>query len=187
MIFESSYWKDDLLKIAERMKRRQVQKRWTERSLANLEKDVFIAFYSIRKLFEARKLSINVTDSPVNLTSYKAISEVTRLNKHKIDEKFDLSNGSDEKQKLIFLCNQLIHSYIFEIGVEEETNGLSSIFFCSDRERNRKLYQLELSELLRILESVGTDYPTAYMWTYEDNEKDYRVVSYSGSEDEFLK
>ncbi len=43
--------------------------RWTERSTVNVEKDVFLGFYIIRKLMEAHKLSVEVEFRPVQIPS----------------------------------------------------------------------------------------------------------------------
>jgi hypothetical protein len=57
MIWESSFWKEELFRNASRIRKRQLLKRWTERSSAGLERDVMTGFYSIRELIEAHKIS----------------------------------------------------------------------------------------------------------------------------------
>ena len=52
MMWESQPWKDDLLKTAKRLEARTKQKRWPPRSEANIEKEIFYAFYAIRKLID---------------------------------------------------------------------------------------------------------------------------------------
>ncbi|HEX9938589.1 MAG TPA: hypothetical protein VGB15_15735, partial [Longimicrobium sp.] len=70
MIWESSYWKEDLLKQAEALRKRTTQRRWPEISFARLEQAVMLGFYSIRKLVEARKLSDHVASSAIPVTTY---------------------------------------------------------------------------------------------------------------------
>ncbi|OQK43193.1 hypothetical protein XM74_c11567 [Vibrio vulnificus] len=60
MINVSKFWKDDLLKLAEKLTLRLVQKRWGEKNIYTLEKDIFLGFYSVRKLIESRKISDSV-------------------------------------------------------------------------------------------------------------------------------
>ncbi len=50
MIHESSYWKNDLLKRANRLALRLIQTRWGEKNFYTIEKEIFICFYSIREL-----------------------------------------------------------------------------------------------------------------------------------------
>jgi hypothetical protein len=59
MIYESHYWKDELQAIAKKLRRRRAQRRWSESSFANLEKEVMVGFYSVRKLYEASKLEVD--------------------------------------------------------------------------------------------------------------------------------
>ncbi len=68
MIWASYPWKEELLRIATRLEKKQKQRRWTERTEANLEKDVFIGCYALRKLMEAHKLSETVLMSHVCCT-----------------------------------------------------------------------------------------------------------------------
>ncbi len=114
MIWESGDWKDDLLKTALKLSRRIHQKRWSERSFFLFEKEIFFAFYSIRKLIEAQKLSDYVVEAKIPLQSFKTRGlPVTRLNRDRLDEFYNLQDTSSESIKLKDICNQFIHSYIF--------------------------------------------------------------------------
>lgn len=57
MIWGSHSWKEDLARLAGNLRKKAQQRRWPERSTAKLEKEVFMGFYAIRKLLEAKKLS----------------------------------------------------------------------------------------------------------------------------------
>jgi glycerol kinase len=57
MIGDSVPWKDELLKIADRLENRKTQRRWTERTGFLAERDIMVSAYAIRKLLEARKVS----------------------------------------------------------------------------------------------------------------------------------
>lgn len=70
MIWESSFWKDDLVKVAGKLVKRTIQKRWPERSLASLEKDVFVSFYAIRKLIESKKISDGLLSLKIPVIGY---------------------------------------------------------------------------------------------------------------------
>jgi len=60
MIHESYYWKDDLLKLSRKLESRLLQTKWGERNLYTIEKEIFIGFYSVRKLIESRKTSNSI-------------------------------------------------------------------------------------------------------------------------------
>ena len=64
MIWESQYWKDELLRTASKLNKRLNQKRWPESSMASLEKEIMIGFYIIYKLIAAHKLSNYIFEKP---------------------------------------------------------------------------------------------------------------------------
>jgi hypothetical protein len=93
MIWESSYWKEELFWHARRIRRLQTLKRWVERSTAALEKDLMIGFYSIRKMVEAHTVSDEIRDRSLSLQGYPWTgSPVTFMNWDKIDQKYDLEH-----------------------------------------------------------------------------------------------
>ncbi len=175
MIYESSYWKDDLLKIARRMSQRINQQRWTERSWVNVEKDIFIAFYIIRKLLEAKKLMTALESLSIELNVFPTLGKaVNRYNRHKIDELYNFCETVEQKKKLQFVCNQIVHSYVFSIEIDEESGGLKSILFCSDQERNKCLYSLSAKTMVDIFMQIGNSDPREGRMIYDDKDREWR-------------
>jgi hypothetical protein len=81
MIWESCYWKEPLIRLTKKLKQWNKQRNWTEERLVNLEREIFISFYSIRKLMDAYKLSDSTVSMEVNLFPYpKKDQFVTQLN-----------------------------------------------------------------------------------------------------------
>jgi len=58
-MLESHCWKEYLSRIAKRLDRWKTQRRWSERSICIFERDILIAFFCIRKLIEAGKLTVS--------------------------------------------------------------------------------------------------------------------------------
>lgn len=185
MIWESGDWKDDLLKTALKLSRRLHQKRWSERSFFLFEKEIFFAFYSIRKLIEAKKLSDYVVEAKIPLQSFKTRGlPVTRFNLDRLDELYNLQDTLSEPIKLKDICNQFIHSYIF-VPSFGELNELDSIFFCSDRTRKDKVFKLAIVDLIAALKMVGSDYPSARYSEFDEKLGDYKVVNLSKDDPDF--
>ena len=61
VIEQDTYWRRDLLKFGERLEKRYRQRKWSPRTLYNIEKEVFLSFYAIRKLIESRKVDSAVS------------------------------------------------------------------------------------------------------------------------------
>jgi hypothetical protein len=177
MIDESCFWKEDLLKQADALRTRQLQRRWTEASFARLEQTVMIGFYSIRKLVEASKISNTTFEQKIPLTTFPSTGrDVTRMNTHKIDKLYDLESPSDASHDIIFLCNQFIHSFVF-MPVFGENKKLECILFASDRHRHVKLFSITLTTIIELFEQVGHDYPCFVHSVFNPEKRDYDVYS----------
>ncbi|MCS6725760.1 hypothetical protein, partial [Proteus mirabilis] len=72
MIYDSVYWKDELIKLADKLEMRVIQRRWWDKSYYTLEKEIFLGFYSIRKLIESQKISKTVVDKTFNVLEFKS-------------------------------------------------------------------------------------------------------------------
>lgn len=160
MIWESCYWKEPLLKDRKYLLSFRRNESTSEKTLAGLEKRIFLSFYSIRKLIEADKLSTKNVDSKWSIYSYYNKSRVDKMNWHKIDVKYDFTNRQKERRNLRWICNQVIHSYVFILGFDEK-GKISCFYISSDREKNIKLYEVSRQEMLDIFKTIGSDYPSA--------------------------
>jgi len=102
------------LKSARKLRRFSKLRRPKGKNLIDLEKEVFLSFYIIRKLREANKLSDEVVKLKLNILSYPAKGKaVTHYNWHRLDELFDLNNNKQESYDVGCICNRVIHSFIF--------------------------------------------------------------------------
>ena len=160
MIYESSYWKDDLLKLASRLERRLIQSRWGEKNFYTLEKEIFFGFYSIRKLIESQKVS----DS-LKLKSYEIRGfPHQKGGEPSIEEfngpKYDFGNAGICKLTILQLCNQFIHSYHFVPFISGGKN-LIGFFFCSDLKKKSWLYFINVFDVVEIYRAVGQNYSSS--------------------------
>ncbi|TRO18478.1 hypothetical protein EQ826_01205 [Ectopseudomonas mendocina] len=158
MIHESSYWKDDLLKLASRLERRLIQTRWGEKNLYTLEKEIFIGFYSIRKLIESKKVSDNVSRKKYSIREYPYRGNPSSLITHFRDSEYDLGKSKITEISVSILCNQFIHSHHF-LPFLPNSKNLIGFFFCSDHKRTTGLYLITLFDVVDIYRSVGNNYP----------------------------
>ena len=115
MISESRYWKTPLLRTATWLESLLVNEETVEKSLARIEREVFIGFYAIRKLIPTFKLSNSTKQTKIILKSFPLAHGkiVDYFNKHNLDELFEIDTDTCEQWSLELLCNQVIHSYIF--------------------------------------------------------------------------
>ena len=178
MIWESYPWKEELFRIADRLARKTKQRRWTDRSDANLEKDVFVGCYAIRKLMEAHKLSEAVLSCRVACTTVPARQgkRVTHYNWHKLEELYDFERQSEATLPLRDVCNQFIRSYVF-CPVFGESGLLDSVAVASDWKRCECIYLIHVSSLIELMRAVGGDDPEEQHAVWDDRLGDYRITN----------
>jgi len=175
MIDESAPWKMELLKIADTLERRYNQKRWPQRSLFLLEKEVFLGFFSVRKLMESKKVSDEIKDKQIELAVYPADKKpITLFNHHKFPELYDLYAGKTERLTYYDISNQFIHSSIFA-PFTPFGKSLIGAYIASDRAKNEKLYYITLVKIIEIFRNVGADDPSQLVVIFDDIKQEYVV------------
>jgi len=204
MIYESFYWRKELLKLATKIEKRIPYKRsWTDSQNGNFEKEVMIGFYMIRKLKESFKLTNNIIAT--NISGFKYPSKgklVTLMNNHRFMELYDFEQPKKDKFTLTFLINQIVHSYIFSPkfdvnrdeaikSIEDKENvtweevdeainlvkiELTGILFCSDNKRNEFLYELSIKDIIDLFRKTGNCNVTSSSRTFNEKKKDYDVI-----------
>lgn len=163
MIWESWHWKKPLLDMARRLRKLKISGELSEEQLAQIERDIFIGFYSVRKLIETvTKVSDSAKTLQVKIGWFHNRKEVNWRNNHKIDDLYDLGKTNYETRDIIYICGRIIHSFIFVPVLDE--SGLKAILFTSDTEKNKKLYSLEIDYVINIFERIGNDNPTKITW-----------------------
>ena len=177
MIWESHFWKDDLLKKAAKLRKRKTQRRWPESSLAKLEQTLMLGFYGIRKLHEAAKLSTATMTQHVPLTAYPWTGKnVTKLNWHNLDDLYDFESGTTEAHDLLFLCGQFVHSFVFTAAFDDH-DRLEGFLFSSDWQRHKALLHVSIGQVAFLFEQVGNDYPNSVSYKLNSKSGDYDVVA----------
>lgn len=158
MIYESRYWKEPLLRAATWLERLCLEDEHEERDLVQVERELFLGFYAIRKLLDTFKVSQSVRRSRFVMYWSPCIKSVDYMNAHRIEKHYDLDVRHTEQRDLTFLCNQFIHSYVFA-PVIDEAGALVGAYIASDKVRNQKLYFVGLNEIVVAFRTVGRDSP----------------------------
>lgn len=96
----------------------------------------------------------------------------------RVDNHYDFGKKAELKKDLVFVCNQVIHSFVFEFEILAK-GSLAGILVSSDRERCKRLFRIPVGEVIRIFERVGNDYPHSMSAEFCEKRGDY-VVSQQG-------
>jgi hypothetical protein len=153
--------------MADRFRSLKTAGELSEGQLVQVERDVFIGFYSARKLIETiTKVTDATKDLGVPVKWHPNVAPVNWRNNHKLDELYDLNVIRGEVRDIKFVCGRIIHSFIFTPCQGEE--GLYGVFFTSDTDKNSKLYFLSADQIVDIFESVGNDDPAEIHWSEDE-------------------
>ena len=100
MIWESVDWKKPLLSSAKWLRSVRLSERTRESTYVRIEKEIFFGFYSIRKLFEALKVSDSTRTFMYDLAWYPNRKPVDHLNWHRLGELYDLDRPEEHIARL---------------------------------------------------------------------------------------
>lgn len=157
MIFDSIPWKDELLKIADRLESRKTQRRWTERTGFLVERDIMLSAYAVRKLLEARKISDILAARRVPVRQHSLLGRTPDWwNRSSVWENYDLDTGQDQSMSISDFCNQIIHSWNWAISAKER-GDFDGVYVSSDRRRSKALYFIDIDVLIELLRDVGSE------------------------------
>ncbi len=176
-MIESHYWKEDLLKHAKTLKPIEKPPRWSERLVVNFEKNLITSFFLVRKLFETNKVSrISKSYKAEVFCCKPSVKKITKLNQHSIDKIYNLKKEHSVKKDIIFIANQLIHSCtIFAYRESLKDRNWGGVYACSDYERNKTIYRIPISEIIKIFQLVNNDYPSGIRMIWDSGSNDYKV------------
>jgi hypothetical protein len=177
MIHESHYWKRPLVRTASWLERLRVTDKTMERDLARFECEVFIGFYTIRKLFDTFKVSSSLRKQRLSLKTFAAREKalIDYFNWHNVDRHYNLDSPTNESQDILFLCHQVVHSYVFMV-VEKRNRHIDGFFLASDRMRHDKLYFVSLTDVVALFRQVGKDYPNHGQFERDPKTEQWREV-----------
>jgi len=166
MILESHVWKNELNKDLQTVKRRlhkaKISWEQKDRELAtvSIEKFAFMSAFIVRKLIESKKLSDEFESMSVQVQEFRQDNlepTIHFMNRHRIDKFYDLENGSKTALPVVKICHAFIHSFVFEIAIDNDAASIDGIFFNSDKTKDEKVYFIQLKNYLQVIETAIKD------------------------------
>jgi hypothetical protein len=161
MIEQHSYWRADLINFAERLERRYGKSRWSKRTLYEIEKEVFLSAYIIRKLIESGKINRSVLGLNYQIKQYPIKAGSVRSTDPKtFASTYELYHGRDCTFSVERLCHQFVHSYIFSPLIITRSHGVVfGVYFASDWDSKKGLYYTPLINVIEVVISAANNQP----------------------------
>jgi uncharacterized membrane protein len=159
VIEQHQLWRQDLLRFVKRLEKRYRQKKWSDRVRHNVEKEIFLSFFIIRKLVESGHVTKSVSGSHHLVMWYPIIiGENPSTNPPDFVFTYLLYHGWREHWTPAELSNQLIHSFIFSPFTPWH-RAMMGLYFASGDQSKVGLYYITLVKLIEIMVLVGKNQP----------------------------
>jgi hypothetical protein len=165
MIFESEPWKNALLRDARTLRRFKAPTASPHRRISAIERAVFVSAFSMRKLWDAQKLSSSWRGRSLPCCHFALKGDIPNLlNWHRIEEFYSMDAPIRQRLSALDFCHAIIHTIIFIPSVED-AGGLGGLIFASDVGRRQRLTFVAIDDLITLLERAGNDYPSESRYT----------------------
>lgn len=158
MIHDSVPWREDLARVAKRLRERAVQQRWTERTSYLVERDLITGMFAIRRLIESGKCSSRLPKQRVSVQICKMSGrDPDLLDRWTPWEHYDLENARPSELDVWSLAQQFIHSFIFMLDFDERDGNFSGVYVGSDKTKKSHLYRVGISAVVELFEFVASE------------------------------
>ena len=177
MSFDSYCWKQLLKKDIKYLdKNLLLNNKHTEYLLSNIEIKLFIIVFSLRKLFDSKKISDKLSNYKIEVKCFerKINKNVTKMNNHCLEDIYNIKKGNKTKLYIREICNKIIHSYTFQLVVYGKK--IRYVYFNSDYNKDKYLYYIRIKDLINFVSKVLRENPSKIQFIYKDKLKDYDIL-----------
>lgn len=182
MSFESYYWRKSLKRDLSFIEKKlgisvsNFESEKIDEFYSLVEIKLFTIAYSVRKLLDARKFPDVINKKEIIVTAYpRNKNEKFRIFIGDSEKLYEFNLGKKTKLRLRYICNQFVHSFIFQI-YRNYHNKLRYLYFTSDASKDKYLYSVELKNFIKAIRSIVDIYPTESHTTYDKYSDTYKTV-----------
>ena len=176
MAIESLYWKEELARIAKSIRPVAKPKRWSERAVCTVERDVMVGCFMVRRMVELHKVSSRVAKLQLDVFSAPVVKAVTKMSRFSVEENYDWNAEKAEKKPVLYVCNQCIHAYVSFVDRASDRNW-SHLLVVSDYDRNNVIWRIPFASFIQLFEAASKDWPASVSMVYDEKLGDYKVTT----------
>lgn len=157
MAFESYFWRKSLnrdisyLEKKLRLSHKEIEKN-IDKHFSTLEIKIMEISYAVRKLADTYKIPDGLLDEKIKMNFYPRSTNQKRAFVD-IEKEYNLKKTLGAELKIREVCNQIIHSYIFQ-STGNSRRAFTHILFVSDRDQDEGLYSLDLKSFLKKVSKI---------------------------------
>lgn len=175
-MFESLYWKEELSRIEKSIRPVAKPRRWSERAVSTIERDVMIGFFIVRRLIELNKVSSHIAKLELGVFRSPAVRAVTKLNRFSFERNYDWQAEQPEQRPVKYICNQCIHSYVSAVLRASDRNW-SDLLVVSDYGRAKTIWRVPFSAIVQLFSATAKDWPSEMHMVFDTDLDDFIVTT----------
>ncbi len=157
MIDDSIPWKEELVRVADRLHAKKKQKRWSKRSGYLVERDFMVSAYAIGKLIDAFKVSDTLRQRQIPVEQFEWTgSPISYLGLH-IEKSYDLEHDHRRTVVVKELCSQIVHSFVFALSFDESTGLFDGVYVTSDYDKHKHLWLIRATDFMNLCRDIGVE------------------------------
>ena len=155
MIEDAVQWKDELVKVADRLEAKTKQTRWTDRTGLLIERDFIVGSYAMRKLVDSHDVSAEMCRRHIPVRRYELTGQ--RPDPADISESYDFENGRRSTLSVKNLCDEIVNSFAFTFFCGETADLFDGVYVSSDRDKKRHVYLVLASDFIALCSDMGSE------------------------------
>ncbi len=159
-MIESRYWRPGLVASARRIAKLSKFKRWSEKRMCLLEREVIIAMSCIRILVERDRMSRKLRERKHELVAFpkKSARRTTYYTIADLEDLYDFKRPASRHLTLEEISNQFIHHFIIFAESSDVPRRFSTIVVASDWSKEKYLFRIELNSITAWLKELSESY-----------------------------
>jgi hypothetical protein len=159
VIWDSGPWRDYLCADACVIEKRAATRRVTERRSMFIEKAIFFAACSMRRLDDAKKLSTSWQGRAVGCSRFPFTGKVPDfMDWHHLERHCALANGKPDTTGARDFCDMIILSFIFAEAFKDD-RSIEGIFVTSDHRKAEGLWLFGIATIIRLMVQTAQNEP----------------------------
>ena len=175
-MIESLYWKEELARIVRSISPVAKPRRWSERAVCTVERDLMIGFFIVRRMIELQKVSSRTAEMQLDVYVAPVIRSVTKLSQHRLDENYNWNSERAERISVLYACNQCIHAYLSFVDRGRDRNW-SDLLVVSDYKRNNMIWRFPFTTIIQLFDTASDDWPHEVYLKFDPKLGDYTVTT----------
>lgn len=161
MIVDPTPWRDELIRVADRLEAKTRQARWTNRTDFLIERDFIVSAYAMRWLIESGHVPEDASGRRVPVRRFDPIARLP-LAPGDIGDSYDLENGRRTTLSAGDLCHAILNSASLTFCCGETNDLFDGVYVTADRERTH-VYLVLASDFIALCEDIANSTITQWI------------------------